>query len=76
MCKFLFIVVMSLSLGMIRAKEPAKTFNRYGMALVKEGREWSVRNEAEAVERFGFDPDTVPGWREPWRYVPHRIHPA
>lgn len=76
MCKFLFIVVMSLSLGMIRAKEPAKTFNRYGMALVKEGREWSVRNEAEAVERFGFDPDTVPGWREPWRYVPGRIHPG
>ena len=76
MRKLLFVIVLGLLFAEARAQEPAKTFNRYGMALVREGAGWKVRNEARMAEKFGFDPDTVPGWREPWRYVPDRIRPA
>jgi len=49
--------------------------NRYGQILDKSGNGWTVRDEKRIASRFNFDPTTVEGWREPWRYVPDRIRP-
>lgn len=77
MRKLFFVIVAGLLFGVAHAQEESgKQFNRYGMALEKKGVGWTVRNEARMGERFGFDPDTIPSWREPWRYVPDRIQPA
>ena len=58
------------------AQDAGKTYNRYGMALEKDGNGWKVKNEAGLVKRFGFDPDTVACWNEPWHYTPDRISKA
>lgn len=75
MKKTIFTAAAALLAIAAYAQDGNKTFNRYGMALVKDGDGWKVANEEKLAKRFGFDPDTVACWDEPWQYVPDKIRP-
>ncbi len=52
------------------------SFNRYGFPLTESGGTVRVQGEDKMAARFNFNPDTIPGWTEPWVYLADKIQPA
>lgn len=59
----------------MQAQNTNEVYNRYGFALSKEAKGWRVRNEANLIRKFNFDPRTIKGWSEPYTYVPNQVKP-
>jgi acetyl esterase/lipase len=80
MYKLFLIAILGLTLfSAANAQDKGLTepvFNRYGQRLEKSGDGWIVPHEDRIISRFNFDPSSVEGWREPWKYIPNRIQPG
>lgn len=79
MYKLFLITILALTyFGTASAQDNAQAepvLNRYGQRLEKSDDGWTIPNEDRIISRFNFNPDSVEGWRKPWRYIPDRIQP-
>ena len=71
------LLLPALMLLAFGAQAQKENVNRYGQVLVKEGNGWKVQDWDKIKSRTGakFSPDTVPGWSQPYKYVPDKIKP-